>query len=147
MTKYAGAEIVFQEVPDKVTLAIAIANCQGRCAGCHSPQLREDIGRDLEQDIEDLLDEYYDVVNCVCFMGCGNDPDSLMRCIAIAKMKGYETCLYVGDEQADVKLLPFLDYIKVGAYDDLSGGLNKDTTNQRMYQLIDITDKFRRKPC
>lgn len=146
MTKYAGAEIVFQEVPDKVALAIAITNCQGRCAECHSPQLREDIGRDLEQDIEGLLDKYRSDINCVCFMGCGNDPDSLMRCIAIAKMKGFETCLYVGDEQADVKLLPFLNYIKVGAYDNLRGGLDKPTTNQRMYQLVDITDKFRRKP-
>ena len=146
MTKYAGTEIVFQEVPDKVALAIAITNCQGRCAECHSPQLREDIGRDLEQDIEGLLDKYRNDINCVCFMGCGNDPDSLMRCIAIAKMKGFETCLYGGDEQADVKLLPFLDYIKVGAYDNLRGGLDKPTTNQRMYQLVDITDKFRRKP-
>lgn len=147
MIKYAGAEIVFREVPDKAALAIAITNCQGRCAGCHSSQLREDVGRDLEEDIDGLLNQSRDDVNCICFMGCGSDPDALMRCIAVAKMKGFETCLYVGDEQADVKLLPLLDYIKIGAYDELSGGLNKATTNQRMYQLVDMTDKFRRKQC
>ena len=37
MLKYAGYDIVFQEIPDEVTLAISLTNCPNRCPGCHSP--------------------------------------------------------------------------------------------------------------
>ena len=36
MLKYANFDIVFQEVPDEVTLAINISNCPNQCVGCHS---------------------------------------------------------------------------------------------------------------
>ena len=36
MLKYANFDIVFQEVPEEVTLAINISNCPNQCPGCHS---------------------------------------------------------------------------------------------------------------
>lgn len=47
MTKYVDYDIVFQEVPGEVSLALNISNCPFKCEGCHSPHLRENIGRNV----------------------------------------------------------------------------------------------------
>ena len=47
MVKYVNTEVVFEEIPDEITLAINVSNCPNQCPGCHSPYLREDIGEDL----------------------------------------------------------------------------------------------------
>ena len=49
MIKYIPelTDIVLEEIPDKVTLAVEITNCQGSCPGCHSPFLKQDIGEEL----------------------------------------------------------------------------------------------------
>ena len=39
MLKYVNTDIVFQEIPDEVTLAVNISNCPCRCPGCHSQYL------------------------------------------------------------------------------------------------------------
>ena len=44
MLKYVNTDIVFQEIPDEVTLAVNISNCPCRCPGCHSEYLWEDVG-------------------------------------------------------------------------------------------------------
>ena len=36
MLKYVNTAVVFQEIPDEVTLAINISGCPCRCPGCHS---------------------------------------------------------------------------------------------------------------
>ena len=36
MLKYVNTGVVFQEIPDEVTLAINISNCPCHCPGCHS---------------------------------------------------------------------------------------------------------------
>ena len=36
MLKYVNTGIVFQEIPDEVTLAVNISGCPCRCHGCHS---------------------------------------------------------------------------------------------------------------
>ena len=45
MLKYANFDIVFQEVPEEVTLAINISNCPNQCPGCHSKYLWENKGK------------------------------------------------------------------------------------------------------
>ena len=40
MLKYAGYDIVFQEIPDEVTLALNLSGCPNGCPGCHSPHLQ-----------------------------------------------------------------------------------------------------------
>ena len=61
MIKYTGCAVTFSEVPDEVSLCIEISNCPGHCAGCHSPYLREDTGRDLEKDLPQLFERFYRV--------------------------------------------------------------------------------------
>ena len=50
MLKYYNYDIVFQEIPDEVTLAVNLTNCPHRCIGCHSPHLRHNIGEPLPAD-------------------------------------------------------------------------------------------------
>ena len=46
MIKYVPemTSVVIEEIPDRVTLAVDISNCQGNCIGCHSPFLKTDVG-------------------------------------------------------------------------------------------------------
>lgn len=70
MLKYADYDIVFQEIPDEVTLAINISNCPNHCVGCHSPYLMQDVGEVLDEAAMDsLLEKYGRNITCVCFMG------------------------------------------------------------------------------
>ena len=55
MLKYANTDIVFQEIPDEVTLAINITNCPCHCPGFHSHYLWEDIGLPLDTDAIDAF--------------------------------------------------------------------------------------------
>ena len=50
MLKYYNYDIVFQEVPDEVTLAVNLSNCPNHCPGCHSPHLCKDIGNRLDEE-------------------------------------------------------------------------------------------------
>ena len=59
MLKYANFDIVFQEVPDEVTLAINISNCPNQCVGCHSKYLWEDLGEVLDKEALDQLVNQY----------------------------------------------------------------------------------------
>ena len=65
---------------------------------------------------------------------------------------GLKTCLYSGCDsvQPFEPLLPLLDCLKIGHYDEKLGGLDKRKTNQRFYRveqekLIDETEQFQRR--
>ena len=150
-----GSQIVYQEVPNEISIAFAITGCPHRCEGCHSPELRENIGIPLVENIEKIL--YYTEsppVTCVCFMGGDQNQDDLIAASKIAHEYGYKVCLYSGLDDAKMickELMEQLDYLKIGSYQKDKGPLNKRTTNQRMFKRthedhwVDITNKFWRK--
>ena len=156
MVKYYNSMVVFEEIPDEITLAINITNCPCRCVNCHSKFLWEDVGTELTfEELERLIKEN-DGITCVCFMGGDANPkeiNDLATYISAKNMCGYKS-LKIGwysgkdelSEDIDIRLF---DYIKLGHYDEKFGGLDKETTNQRLYKiahntesLIDITSKF-----
>ena len=54
--KYTDVQIGFQEFPDEISLLINISNCPFHCPGCHSPELREDIGTELtKKELSNLI--------------------------------------------------------------------------------------------
>ena len=55
MLKYVDTQVVFREIPNEITLAINISNCPFKCEECHSPYLREDIGKPLDIEAIDTL--------------------------------------------------------------------------------------------
>jgi anaerobic ribonucleoside-triphosphate reductase activating protein len=143
--------IVFEEIPDKVTLAVNITNCQNRCVGCHSPELREDIGNELtKEEIDKMIEGNYGV-NCFLFMGEGNDIVALTELSRHVREKHkIDTALYSGKQKIEQYMVDNFDYVKIGPYIEEYGPLNKETTNQRLYKvasdksLIDITSRFRK---
>lgn len=137
MIRYISHALTFAEVPDEVTLCLNVSNCPHRCPGCHSPELREDVGRDLLEALPGLLVKYGNDITCVCFMGEGNDMEALCQCLAMVRRHGLLTCLYTGCQKpsAVLRAIPYLDYLKLGPYDSSLGGLASPSTNQRMYRL------------
>ena len=155
MLRFVSYDIVFQEIPGEVSLAINISNCPNRCEDCHSPHLRENIGEPLDNDALILmLQKYGDAITCVCFMGGDASPEEVEQCaIFIRKQRNglIKTAWYSGKEIfPETCALQNFDYLKLGAYKKHLGGLNSPTTNQRFYQIkdgkmIDLTDAFRKK--
>lgn len=149
MVKYLQTEVVFEEIPTEITLAINITNCQNNCAGCHSPYLREDIGTELtEAELSDLIAKN-DGITCVCFMGEGNDHEGLVKLAQTVKTKfpNIKVALYSGRKEVESEFYNVFDYIKIGPYIEEYGPLNCKTTNQRLYiitdtGLDDITSRF-----
>ncbi len=141
MLKYTDYDIVFREVPDEVTLAINLSNCPHRCPGCHSPQLQQDIGNELdEQALCLLLDSYRDAITCVCFMGGDADSEAVGRLADFIKKNcdgRLKTAWYSGNNELyNKKLTSSFDFIKIGEYREALGGLDKPTTNQRLYRVV-----------
>ena len=154
-------QIVFREIPDCVSLAIEITNCQGMCRECHSPWLREDIGEELTPvKLFELIDANPGI-DCVVFMGEGNDPDALKKLALSIYMKypGIKIALYSGRTEVEKEYDLYFNYIKVGPYIPERKSLDFETTNQRLYEIErefgtdfavkterhDITYKFWRK--
>ena len=150
--RVASFEIVFQEVPGEVTLALNISGCPNRCPGCHSPHLREDIGEELTPELLDILVARYSPgITCVCFMGGDQDPEYVAELAQHVHLKGLKTAWYSGREWAiaEYKSTVF-DFVKFGPYVEALGGLKSPTTNQRFYRRegenwIDETSLFHRK--
>lgn len=138
MIKFTNYAITFAEVPDEISLTLSISNCGGRCRGCHSPELQRDIGLDLEEHLPGLIKQYRDQITCVCFLGDGNDREALSECIEYAHHRGFKTCLYTGRDS--FQWLPYLDYLKLGHYDQARGGLSSPKTNQVMYEAHRVYD-------
>lgn len=149
MVKYVNYDIVFQEIPDEVTLAINLSNCPNGCVGCHSPQLMDDIGEELSVTVlAELLERYGSSVTCVCFMGGDASPDAVFGLARFIKASSsLRTGWYSGRETMPSAVDCF-DYIKIGAYKEDLGGLKSPTTNQRLYKVlangtvVDITHLF-----
>ena len=150
MLKYVDTKIVFQEIPNEITLAINISNCPCHCTNCHSSYLAEDIGEPLDlQHLTNLIDSNKGIT-CVCIMGGDANPSEVDD---IAQdIKEYYPNLKVGWYSGRQELskdinLQWFEYIKLGPYIEELGPLNSKNTNQRFYKikenkLIDITNLF-----
>ena len=144
--KVASFDIVFQEIPGEVTLALNLSGCPCHCPGCHSPHLAEDIGEPLTEELLDgLIDRYKGLITCVAFMGGDADPQEVQR--LASHVKNLKTAWYSGRMNMPEK---GFDYVKIGPYIESLGGLKSEKTNQRLYKRvgedwIDITSSFWKK--
>lgn len=150
--KYLGHSIVFQEVPDEVTLAINISGCPHKCVGCHSKYLWEYKGRYISDDLSGLIEKYKGLITCICFMGGDQNQKELVDLLTNVRLHGLKTALYTGADSMnilDIAVLNNLEYCKIGHYDSMRGGLDNSNTNQKMFKWNydankwdDITYKF-----
>lgn len=152
MLKYVDTAVTMSEVPDEISLCINISNCPCHCKGCHSPYLADDIGTPLtERELEKLIRNNKGIT-CISFMGGDSDPSEINNLAShVWYCNGGEelkVAWYSGRQELskDIDLKNF-DYIKLGPYIKEKGPLNKPSTNQRFYKIvdnkmIDITRKF-----
>lgn len=152
MLKYVNTGVVFQEIPDEVTLAINLSNCPCRCPGCHSQYLWSDTGKILDEAaIDTFVRQFGNDITCIAFMGGDADPLEVNRLARYIHHNHptYKVAWYSGRIRIapEIKRKDF-HYIKVGPYIRHLGPLNKPTTNQRLYKveddgaLTDITSRF-----
>lgn len=127
--------VVFSEIPDEITLAVNISNCQNNCKGCHSPYLKEDRGDILTFDRIDELIEKNKGITCFCFMGEGNDPEAFFKAAEYiaTNHKNVKIGVYSGRENVENWYSEVFDYVKTGPYVAEYGPINVETTNQRLY--------------
>lgn len=155
MLKYVNTGVVFQEIPDEVTLSINLSRCPCHCPGCHSQYLWQDIGEPLtSMALEGLVREYGADITCVCFMGGDAEPQYVGQLAKYLRREHPElkVAWYSGRARVPqtVRKADF-DYIKVGPYIEHLGCLKERTTNQRLYKRAsgddfkDITPRFWKK--
>ena len=155
MLRFVNYNIVFQEVPDEVTLTINLSNCPNSCKGCHSPYLQENTGWVLDNNVlAKLLEKYGNTITCVCFMGGDASPKKVEQCSVFVRCQTegrIKTAWYSGKNSFPQECsLQNFDYIKLGAYIEHLGGLDSKTTNQRFYRvnngrMINTTEMFLKK--
>jgi len=147
MIRYHSSSVVFQEIPDEITLALEITSCPHRCPECHSPWLREATGKDLTW-VECLrLIKANPGVSCVCFMGGDANHAEVAELCDSIRRAGFKAAIYSGDEEMDPELIDHVDYYKIGPYIKELGPLGSPTTNQRLYRIedskvVDLTKRF-----
>lgn len=135
---YSYPQIVLQEVPDEISLALSISGCPLRCKGCHSTETyNPEFGQELNlEEINKLLSKHKHIT-CVLFYGGEWDPENLVKYLKYIKTKNLKTCLYTGFELSFIhkNILNNLDYIKTGRYIKELGGLGSENTNQKFMKI------------
>lgn len=137
MMNYYSAQIVFQEVPNEISLAFSITGCPLQCSGCHSSfAWRKNLGSPLTlKKYQSLVDQYQNLISCVCFLGGEWHEKQLLIYLKYAKSLGLKTCLYTGLEDVSISLKKELDFLKVGVWNKELGGLDSPNTNQKFINL------------
>ena len=151
MLKYLNTDVVFQEVPGEVSLAINLTGCPCRCPGCHSPVLWGDGGEELTTErLDRLIAECNGHISCVALMGGDGHPDEVNALMNHLRRRhaALRTAWYSGRSllNSAVDLVNF-DYIKLGPYLAHLGGLRSHRTNQKLFKIEkgtmhDITRNF-----
>ncbi len=152
MLRFHNYDVVFQEVPNEVTLAINLTNCPNGCKGCHSPYLMEDTGELLDENVLiGLLEKYKNAITCVCFMGGDSEPQEVERLLVFLRKitdDRIKTAWYSGKQYLPEDCnLQYFNFIKLGPYIEHLGGLDSVFTNQRFYSIeneimVDMTEQF-----
>ena len=135
--KFSHYSIVLQEVPGEVSISFSITGCKLMCKGCHSPFLwKEGTGNELTLDLfEEIINKYDGMISCVLFMGGEWHETELVKFLSLSKKKNLKTCLYTGLDSVSKEILDELDFLKTGKWISELGGLNKDTTNQKFFNI------------
>ena len=139
MLKCYSFDVVCQEIPDEISLAVNISCCPNRCPGCHSPWLWSNDGEDMTDEmLTNLIGRYSAAITCFCFMGGDAEPMEVMRLAGWIKTRWphIKTAWYSGKSQIpDGFEITSMDYIKLGPYIEALGGLKSPDTNQALYKI------------
>lgn len=127
--------VVFQEVPNEVSLSFSIAGCNHNCKNCSWKNIDIKPRELTDSEYINLLNKYKGYVSCILFLGGEWNKDKLIYNLKLAKDYGFKTCLYTGNNDVDQDIKQYLDYLKVGPYIEERGGLDNPNTNQKFIDL------------
>ena len=139
MLFFSDQQIVLQEVPDEISLALSISGCPLNCKNCHSKETHNIYyGKELAITRLSELIKNNKYISCVLFYGGDWMLDDLSLFLKFINRHKLKTALYTGREfnYFDTDFLKLLDYIKVGRYIEKFGDLKSENTNQKMYKLL-----------
>jgi anaerobic ribonucleoside-triphosphate reductase activating protein len=135
---FSYPQVVLQEVPGEISLALSISGCTLNCKGCHSSETFDPkFGEELSlSKLAQMIDRQKHIT-CVLFYGGEWLIEELEVFIDYVKSRNLKTCLFTGRELAyfSDEFLNKLDFIKVGRYKENLGGLKSEQTNQRFIKL------------
>lgn len=134
-------DIVFQEVPNHISLAFYVCGCPLRCPGCHSPELwTEKTGFPLTLSLyKSLLVRYQNKADCILFLGGEWHAQELIQLLAEARSLNFKTALYTGLEDVSDEIKSQLTFLKTGPWRGDLGGLSSPQTNQVFRDLTTNT--------
>lgn len=140
-------QVVFQEVPDEVSLAFTVSGCPLRCEGCHSQDTwSAQSGKALSNiQFSNYLNQYQGLITCVLFFGGEWAPDQLIDKLEITQQQSLKTCLYSGFQHIPKRISKHLNYLKTGPWLSQRGGLSEVNTNQKFINVKtgeDLTHRF-----
>lgn len=130
-------DIVFQEVPNYISLAFYVCGCPLQCPGCHSPELwTEKTGQALTMSFfVSLLARYEGRIDNVLFLGGEWHENQLVEFLRESRRRNLKTTLYTGLEKVSDNILENLDFLKTGPWRQEFGGLSSPATNQVFHDL------------
>lgn len=130
--------ILFQEVPNEISLCFSITGCKVGCKGCHSTELwQDDYGLELTNiNFSSWIKKYKGLISCVVFFGGEWQESALIEKLIIAKKQGLKTCLYSGQKHINISISQHLDFLKTGAWRAELGGLDSPITNQTFRNVV-----------
>ena len=82
-----------------------------------------------------ILKRYTEYAGCLIFMGGEWHQKKLVKLLKLARVEGYKTCLYTGEEDINSEILEQLDWIKTGSWEISLGGLDCINTNQKFKEV------------
>ncbi|NMP32363.1 anaerobic ribonucleoside-triphosphate reductase activating protein [Thalassotalea sp. M1531] len=137
MFNHFPPHVVFEEVPDEVTLAFVISGCPLRCSGCHSQDTwQRDRGLPLTcERFSHYIEQYSGFISCVLFFGGEWQSELLIKKLIIAKQYQLKTCLYTGLNKLPKRILQHLDFVKTGPWLEERGGLADPKSNQQFIEV------------
>jgi len=138
MLYYSYPQIVVEEVPDEISLALSISGCSINCPGCHSMETwNPSFGEPINPTVLNTLINKHKHISCVLFYGGEWNVPEMIKLFEVCKDANLKICLYTGEEFENVAtaLIEYLDSIKVGPYIKELGGIQSPITNQRYIKL------------
>ncbi len=134
--KLTNFDIVTRELPGEISLAISVSGCPRKCEGCHSPELREDIGQHLTTNrIQALVDTYEKgYITAICFLGGEQHKEFEELLMWLEYFYPHiKLGLYTGAEEINDSIKDYLHYYKVGKY-ILGKSIDRRDTNQKLFK-------------
>jgi len=143
--RYSKKQILFQEVPNEISLGFFITWCPWNCKGCHSVEFKNKLlWKELtEQILYRELEKNEKYISTVLFFWWEWYIKELSTLLHIIETFWLKTALYSWLDNIDLidrSIFSQLDYLKIGPYKKELWWLGSPITNQRFYDLKNWKD-------